>query len=215
MGRWLEMTRVLAVFVVLALGSIVQGQTTVDRSRTASGGLLDTVNSVSQTLEEMWQKETQAAQQELERLLQSGLEMSMPMPQPTLTPGTTLPPAVPSTPAPQIGATFPPTPAPNCLLGRTPEQYLLDELLQITSVNELLDPNRPQGMAFNFILGDTAVRSDVCAYRTIAHRIDSLPSFTPRPEASGRTIRDGLPEPTNVRGLESPVMPATGLPILR
>jgi hypothetical protein len=64
-----------------------------------------------------------------------------------------------------------PTPPPvDCLVGRTPEQFLLDTLSAITSVNLLLNPATAQGMAFNYILSDPTIQANVCAYPTIPQR---------------------------------------------
>lgn len=129
---------------------------------------VDAVADGLDSLEQMWTRETAQAHKEIERILQ-GLGSSMPpIGGPTLSPTSGPPSAAPITvPAPTTAA---PTVTVDCLVGRTPEQYLLDELLQTTEVSFLLDPAMPQGMAFNFILADTLVRQDVCAYPTIAQR---------------------------------------------
>lgn len=157
------------------------------------------VAGAARSLEQLWQTETEAAQNELQRFLHGyyrGDAHSLPAHPPWHLPNHADPtpaPVAPSTLSPvaepvadqeppsaapqtQPVATFAPhteQPTPlgvTCLKGRTPEQYLLDELLEISTVNVLLDPLQPQGMAFNFILGDTTVRDNVCTYSTIAQR---------------------------------------------
>lgn len=112
----------------------------------------------SDSVEEIWAKETELAEREVERILLFGLGGSFPPPMPT-------------------GPVITPTMAPmgvtpdDCLNGRTEEQFLLDELTAITpAVDQLLNPAMPQGMAVNFILADSLVRNDVCAHPTLAQR---------------------------------------------
>lgn len=58
-----------------------------------------------------------------------------------------------------------------CLLGRTPTQYLQDELSLITDPVLLLNPSTPQGSAFLFITDDPLIMEvGVCSYPTIAQR---------------------------------------------
>lgn len=125
-----------------------------------------TLDSVADNLEELWNRESARAASEVERLLQGAIGS---MPQPTAVPISRVPVTMmpilphPVTPAPASSNT-------DCLLGRNPEQYLLDEMLQVTNVNLLLDPSTPQGMAFNFILEDPTARMDLCGFPTLAQR---------------------------------------------
>jgi len=124
------------------------------------------MEAVSEDLEQLWARESELATSEVERLLQ-GFGSMPPRPAPTLAPST----AQPSAPA----ATPPPTPLffddHECLQGRIPEQYLLDELQLITdNVSLLLDPTAPQGRAYNFLLTDPALQPNVCAYPTLSQR---------------------------------------------
>jgi len=150
-----------------------------DKLITTNPALADTTTATTTTtmsgsLQEMWAQEAKAARREVERLLQTKI---FSMASPTRSPDDgggggeeTIPTSVPVALLP----TLPPrTAAPvpeNCLNGRTPEQYLLDVLLEISNVNEILNPDTAQGQAFNFILGDPAVREDVCQYPTIGQR---------------------------------------------
>lgn len=125
-----------------------------------------TMDAVSEDLEQMWARESELATSEVERLLQ-GFGSMPPRPAPTLAPST----AQPSAPA------VTPTPTPlffddqECLQGRIPEQYLLDELQLITdNVSLLLDPTAPQGRAYNFLLTDPALQPNVCTYPTLSQR---------------------------------------------
>ena len=124
-----------------------------------------TMDAVSEDLEQMWARESELATSEVERLLQ-GFGSMPPRPAPTLAPVS----AAPSAPA------VTPTPTPlffdqDCLQGRIPEQYLLDELQLITdNVSLLLDPTAPQGRAYNFLLTDPALQPNVCAYPTLSQR---------------------------------------------
>jgi len=125
-----------------------------------------TMEAVSEDLEQLWARESELATSEVERLLQ-GFGSMPPRPAPTLAPST----AQPSAPA------VTPTPTPlffddqECLQGRIPEQYLLDELQLITdNVSLLLDPTAPQGRAYNFLLTDPALQPNVCAYPTLSQR---------------------------------------------
>ena len=139
-----------------------------DRNLAVTELAMAAVDAVTDSLEQLWTRETDLAHKDIDRLLQ-GLGGSMPpIGGPTLSPVLGPPIAAPTT-AP-VPTTAGPTVTVDCLKGRTPEQYLLDELLQTTEVSLLLDPAMPQGMAFNFILADTLVRQDVCAYPTIAQR---------------------------------------------
>jgi hypothetical protein len=120
-------------------------------------------------LEDLWEKEAALAEWEDERLLQMGGGMSFPAP--TRSPVRTPAPA-PSTPRPTpASATFRPTmqPTMNCLMGRTPTQYLQDELSLITDPIRLLNPSTPQGRAFLFMTEDPTL-TDICSYPTIAQR---------------------------------------------
>jgi hypothetical protein len=122
------------------------------------------------SLVDTWARETQLARTEVEQVLLRALGQSLP---PAITPISTPPLSVPI-PVPTTPTMAGPTtvsPTTNCLNGRTEEQYLLDELTQITpAVDRLLDPSQPQGMALNFLLNDTLFRQDVCAYPTTAQR---------------------------------------------
>jgi len=132
-----------------------------------------TFGAVADNLEELWDRESARAASEVERMLQGAIGS---MPSPTRGPISMVPvtmmPVAPTTSTPSTTGTASPTSTPDteCLMGRSPEQYLLDELLQITNVNLLLDPSTPQGMAFNFILDDETVRRNLCGYPTIAQR---------------------------------------------
>lgn len=123
-----------------------------------------TLDSVADSLEELWDRESARATFEVERLLQGAIG-SMPRPSPVAMAPVTMVPIllVPSTSTPSSSN-------PDCLQGRNPEQYLLDEIAQVTDVNLLLDPNTPQGMAFNFMLEDSTVTADLCGYPTLEQR---------------------------------------------
>ena len=123
-----------------------------------------TLDSVADSLEELWDRESARAASEVERLLQGAIG-SMPRPSPVAMVPVTMMPILllPSTSTPSSSN-------PDCLQGRNPEQYLLDEIAQVTDVNLLLDPNTPQGMAFNFILEDSTVAADLCGYPTLEQR---------------------------------------------
>lgn len=137
-------------------------------------------STFSMNLEDLWARETAAAQAELHRFLQGQYrfqtDFSMPVGKPTSNPTekplrdleTPQPGPTSATFAPQTSRPTPPNGS--CLAGRTPEQYLLDEMLKLSTVNLLLDADLPQGMAFNFILADPTVRDDVCGYATLAQR---------------------------------------------
>jgi hypothetical protein len=135
-------------------------------------------------LEDLWEKEMELAEREDERLLQVGGGMSFTN-RPSRSPATGRPiggsqvptrapivgTPVPS-PAPTVGgSTMAPTLNNQCLLGRTPTQYLQDELSLITDPGLLLDPATPQGSAFTFITEDPLIMEvGVCSYPTIAQR---------------------------------------------
>jgi hypothetical protein len=256
------------VFVILLCRCFVgeandvraRGTTADDEITTGENPDTSTITSVSSSaittettiatttqLEDLWARETAAAQAELHRFLngQFKFDAAFSMPGKDKQPSSThksdkTPPQSPSPPvaAPPGGptATFTPQtarPTPlngSCLTGRTPEQYLLDEMLLVSSVNLLLNPDFPQGMAFNFILADDTIRQDICAYPTLAQRYglgthalefgdrdDVLshtirvifPCFvqqrstTPPREVTGGTKRTGSPPRTNVPGLAS------------
>jgi hypothetical protein len=162
------------------------GQNPTDSITTTTTITTDTGSStnslaatLSTVLEDLWATETAAAQAELHRFLIGQYKFDAAFSMPNTPPAATSPNPKPSppAPAPPTAATFAPhTGRPtslngSCLTGRTEEQYLLDEMLQVTSsVNLLLDPDFAQGMAFNFILADDAVRQDVCGYPTLAQR---------------------------------------------
>jgi hypothetical protein len=165
------------------------GQNPTDSITTTTTITTDTGSStnslaatLSTVLEDLWATETAAAQAELHRFLIGQYKFDAAFSMPNTPPAATIPNPKPSpqsapAPAPPTAATFAPhTGRPtslngSCLTGRTEEQYLLDEMLQVTSsVNLLLDPDFAQGMAFNFILADDAVRQDVCGYPTLAQR---------------------------------------------
>jgi len=138
-----------------------------------------TLDTVADSLEELWDRESARAASEVERLLLQGGGTaigSMPQAEPTGAPAAMVPvtmmPIAPITQSPSTTTTATPTSIPDrgCLMGRSPEQYLLDEMLMVTNVNLLLDPNTPQGMAFNFMLEDPTVRRDLCGYPTMAQR---------------------------------------------
>jgi len=139
-----------------------EGELPLNPQLAAAGAAVD---AMSGPLAEMWAREAKAARNEVERLLQVKVFSFAPMPSPSADgdgAGELIPPSIP----PRTAAPVPE----NCLNGRTPEQYLLDVLLEISNVNVILDPNSHQGQAFNFILGDPAVREDVCEYPTIEQR---------------------------------------------
>ena len=128
-------------------------------------------DTMSLTIEELWLRETEHAEKEIERQMLgltggSSMSMLLPTPAPVAAPITTTLVPVDSIP------TFSPTPE-NCLNGRTSEQYLLDTLAAITtSVDVLLNPATPQGQAFNFLLNDTLIADDdsICNYTTLQQR---------------------------------------------
>jgi hypothetical protein len=126
-------------------------------------------NEMEASLEDTWARETELAQTEVEQVWLRALGQSLP---PAITPISTPPLAAPiPMPTTTAGPTVSPPPPTNCLNGRTEEQFLLDELTQITpAVDRLFDPSKPQGMALNFLLNDTLFRQDVCAYPTTAQR---------------------------------------------
>jgi hypothetical protein len=96
-----------------------------------------------------------------------------PTPPPTLVPGTTpFPTPAMTTFRPTMGGTTaPPTLDTSCLLGRTPTQFLLDELSLITDTALLLDATTPQGSAFLFLDADPLlIDTGVCSYPTIEQR---------------------------------------------
>jgi hypothetical protein len=161
-----------------------------DSGRTISAG----------KLEDLWEKEAELAEREVERILQIGGGMSFTM-RPSRSPltgqpvGTQPPAGVPTraptrapTAAPILGTPVPspamttfrptmggttvqPTLDISCLLGRSPTQYLLDELSLITDVALLMNPATPQGRAFLFMDGDPLLMdTGVCSYPTIDQR---------------------------------------------
>ena len=140
---------------------IWEGREAAIRVLTAAESTLD---SVADSLEELWDRESARAASEVERLLQGAIG-SMPRPSPVAMAPVTMMPIRPPpvTPSPSSSN-------PDCLQGRTPEQFLLDEIAQVTNVNLLLDPNTPQGMAFNFMLEDSTNRTDLCGYSTLEQR---------------------------------------------
>jgi len=130
----------------------------------AAESTIDT--AVSDSLEHLWERESARAAAEVERMLQG--VGSMPS---TGAPGSASPLTMaPFPPTSSFLPTGSPAPTPDCLQGRSPEQYLLDEMLLITNVNLLLDPTTPQGNGFNFLLEDTTVRQNLCGYPSIAQR---------------------------------------------
>jgi hypothetical protein len=152
--------------------------------RTNSGRELHEDRTIDEgKLEDLWEKEMELAEREDERLLQMGGGMSFtnrpsrsPLtgrpvgsPAPTRAPtvGTPRP-----TPTPTMGGTtMAPTLNNQCLLGRTPTQYLQDELSLITDPVLLLNPSTPQGSAFLFITEDPLIMEvGVCSYPTIPQR---------------------------------------------
>jgi hypothetical protein len=168
--------------------------TTTTTTGTSSSSTNTLAATISTVLEDLWATDTAAAQAELHRFLNGQYKFDAVFSMPNTAPAATQPnnggnkPSPPSAPAPAppTAATFAPhTGRPtlfngSCLTGRTEEQYLLDEMLQVTSsVNLLLDPDFAQGMAFNFILADDAVRQDVCGYPTLAQRYGLGTSFFP------------------------------------
>jgi hypothetical protein len=117
--------------------------------------VMSAFDSVAESLEELWTRESALAQKELERQLLWRVG------------------SFPSPPAPVSLPVQKPSMAPTengCLNGRTPGQFLLDTLIEVTAAEDLLDPGTPQGRAFSFILNDTLVGEDVCAYGTIEQR---------------------------------------------
>ena len=137
----------------------------------------------------MWDRASRLARSEIEsfRLLNNDYwgdsYMSMPSGSGSGSnsrPSTRPPAHSPSHPAPSpthypIGPTNPPggpTDSPvDCLQGRSKEEYLFDELSQITPPNELNDPSTPQGMAFNYMANDDpALIPNPCAIPTIQQR---------------------------------------------
>lgn len=137
-----------------------------DRDLAASSLAMAAVDAVTESLEEIWARETALAQKEIGRLLQRLAGSLSPT---TRAPAGSSPAAAPAR-LPVAAPVAGPIPAGDCLQGRTPEQFLLDELLLITGVNLLLDPASPQGQAFTFILSDSLIRQDVCVYPAIAQR---------------------------------------------
>jgi hypothetical protein len=55
-------------------------------------------------------------------------------------------------------------------MGRTVEEYLLDQLITITESALLQDPSTPQGMAFQFMVNDPLVLDNLCTYQTLQQR---------------------------------------------
>jgi len=100
---------------------------------------------------DIWEAEAFLAEREAERLLQGDI-FDPP----------SFPPTPPPTPRPNP-ATPAPTPVPDCLNGRTREQYLFDQLSLITSPDDLLNPSTPEGQAFTFMNNDP-LQPDVCTY---------------------------------------------------
>lgn len=117
--------------------------------------VMSAFDSVAETLEELWARESVHAQKELERQLFGRVGSLPPLPVPVSSP-VSIPSSAPTD--------F------DCLNGRTPGQFILDTLIEVTAPEELLDPATPQGQAFSFILNDTLVVEDVCAYGTIEQR---------------------------------------------
>jgi hypothetical protein len=145
--------------------------------RTNTGRNLHEDRTISEgKLEDLWEKEMELAEREDERLLQKGGGMSFTN-RPSRSPLTGRPvgtqaPTLAPTPTPTIGGpTMAPTLNIQCLLGRTPTQYLQDELTLITDPVLLLNPSTPQGSAFLFITEDPLIMEvGVCTYPTIAQR---------------------------------------------
>lgn len=126
-----------------------------DKNGTVTNYVMSAFDTVAETLEELWARESALAQKELERQLYGKVGSLPPVPVPV--------------PSPVNIPSMAPT-NDNCLNGRTPGQFLLDTLIEVTAADELLDPSTPQGQAFSFILNDTLVGADVCTYGTIEQR---------------------------------------------
>jgi hypothetical protein len=176
---WLRMALLTAMAVtsVHADGRVLRTNTGRDlhEDRTINEG----------KLEDLWEKEMELAEREDERFLQMGGAMSFTN-RPSRSPLTGRPvgtpaPALAPTRAPAMGTptlrptvggtTMAPSLNNQCLLGRTPTQYLQDELALITDPVLLLNPSTPQGSAFLFITEDPLIMdAGVCSYPTIAQR---------------------------------------------
>ena len=171
---WLRMALLSAMAVTL-----VNADSRVLRTNTGRESHEDrTINEGK--LEDLWEKEMELAEREDERLLQMGGGMSFtnrpsrsPLTgRPVGTRAPTLAPTVATSFIPTMGGTtMAPTLNNQCLLGRTPTQYLQDELSLITDPVLLLNPSTPQGSAFLFITDDPLIMEvGVCSYPTIAQR---------------------------------------------
>ena len=100
---------------------------------------------------DVWEAEVLLAEREAERLLFEDIFQAF---------------SLPPIPSPQ------PSPSPtiaSCLNGRTREEFLLDQLSEITPTNILVNPTTPQGQAFVFMNNDP-LNPDVCTYPTIDQR---------------------------------------------
>lgn len=141
--RWLA-AFIVSMSMLQVHGKVEEG---IRRSRDRMGEILGV------SLEELWESEASAAMLEAERLLKQVIQCSFPTPAPTRQPA--------GTPAP--------TPNDSCLMGRTRDEFLLDQLSLITNPVILLDPNTPQGQAYIFMTTDPLM-PNVCTYPTIDQR---------------------------------------------
>jgi hypothetical protein len=136
--------------------------------------------AADQGLEDLWKNAAATAQVELdtERILQfrgrfsEDFSMSMPSAPPPSRHPTKAPV---QTPAPIPGQTPSPTPRPtgtppDCLQGKTKEEYIFDLLERITSGNILNDDTTPQGRAFDYMVNEDAFLENPCAASTIEQR---------------------------------------------
>lgn len=131
---------------------------------------------------DIWDRASRLARSEIEsfRLLNNSWDSAMSMPsgsrphpsRPSADPPAR-PPAHAPTPVHPIGPTSHPQPTGppgDCLNGRSREEYLFDELSQVTPPNILNDPLTPQGMAYSFMVNEDPGLVDPCAIPTIQQR---------------------------------------------
>ena len=110
------------------------------------------------------------------------LPTPLPTPPPTKSPSLPTPLPTPPTPPPTKSPSLPTlrpsrspvtqSPRPTtlaCLDGRTREEFLLDQLSEITAASILQDPTTSQGQAFLFMNNDP-LNPNVCSYPTIDQR---------------------------------------------
>jgi hypothetical protein len=55
-------------------------------------------------------------------------------------------------------------------MGRTREEFIFDQLVEITPADILTDPATPQGMAFDFMVNEDPGLEDPCSTNTIQQR---------------------------------------------